>query len=296
VSRPSNEMTATAVAGMADPVPAPARARRRPRRLRFGHYLRTRIGAGQLVVELFQGRSRPRLLGSLAREYTDPDSGERVLPTELAQAIAGLTPALASIQEKLEADGTGSLQGLPCEVVVDDSWMLYDVVRADLRGLSPRAADALIGASLADVAGLSPSELASRWQPQGRSAFTLACGLPANALPALREALAAFGIQAESIEGEFVHEFNRYRERLAPRCAVIALVRDAGAQLAIVIDGVLTAMSFEFGVGAARELELRGRSLLRAAGLGGDGAIHFYALAPAGWATSEPWVCLPLAA
>jgi len=174
--------------------------------------------------------------------------------------------------------------------------MLYDVVRADLRGLSPRAADALIGASLADVAGVASSELVSRWQPQGDSAYTLACGLPSSTLPIVLHALGQHGMVAGAIEGEFVHEYNRYRGNLEAKCSVIAVVRDAGAQLGVLIDGVLTSMSFEFGVGTPKELELRGRGLLRVAGVGGDGAVRFYAISPPNWKAPEPWVALAAAA
>jgi len=168
------------------------------------------------------------------------------------------------------------------------------VVRADLRGLAPRAADALIRASLADVAGVEPTELASRWQAQGASPHTLACGLPSVALPALEQALRTQGLVLDSIEGEFVRTYNRYRDRIEPKRALVALVREAGTQLAVVIDGVLTAMSFEFGIGAPKELELRGRGLVRAAGASAEGTIKCYVFTPEGWKAPDPWICLPI--
>jgi hypothetical protein len=224
------------------------------------------------------------------------DSGTTELPTELAAAAAALGPALDALEARVVAEGAKSIRGLVCDVVIDDAWMLYDVVRADLRGLSPRAADALIGASLADVAGVAPSEIVSRWQPQGESPYTLACGLPANALPVVGETLRAHRVATGAVEGEFVLEYNRHRLTLEPKCSVIAVVREAGAQLAVLINGVLTTMSFEFGVGAPKELELRGRGLLRVAGVGGDGSVNFYAISSPGWKAPEPWVCLPAAA
>jgi hypothetical protein len=263
----------------------------------FGRFLRARVGTGHLVLELFSSRSKPRLLAQLTQEYVGAgDAGTPALPTELAVAVASLAPALAALDAGLVAEGAKGVRGLVCDIVIDDAWMLYDVVRADLRGLSPRAADALIGASLADVAGVDASELVSRWQPQGESPYTLACGLPANALPVLGETLRAQRVQLGAVEGEFVLEYNRYRETLEPKCSVIAVVREAGAQLAVLIDGVLTSMSFEFGVGAPKELELRGRGLLRVAGVGGDGAVRFYAISPPSWKAPEPWVSLAAAA
>jgi len=263
----------------------------------YGRFLRARIGTERLTLELYSGRRKPQPLARLAREYVAAgEAGTPSLPTELAEAFVALEPALAALEASVLADGGKGLRGVTCDVIIDDAWMLYDVVRADLRGLSPRAADALIGASLADVAGVAASELISRWQPQGDSAYTLACGLPANAMPTLRETLRARRIELGSVEGEFVAEYNRHRDNLEPKCSVIAVVREAGAQLAVLINGVLTSMSFEFGVAAPKELELRGRGLLRVAGVGGDGAVRFYAITPAGWKAPDPWVCLPASA
>jgi hypothetical protein len=289
-------VTGPATAGAPTAAPTAPAPRKRPG-WNFSRFLRARIGTGHLTLELFSSRRKPQLLARLAQDYAGAgDDAAPSLPTELAQAIAALAPALAAMEAGVSADGGKSIRGLVCDVVIDDAWMLYDVVRADLRGLSPRAADALIGASLADVAGVAASELVSRWQPQGDSPYTLACGLPANALPVLGETLRAHRMVLGSVEGEFVLEYNRYRQSLEPKCSVIAVVREAGAQLAVLIDGVLTSMSFEFGVGAPKELELRGRGLLRVAGVGGDGSVRFYAISPPGWKAPEPWVSLPAAA
>jgi len=291
VSRPSSEATAPAAVKTAQARPAGLAALAGLGRRRL---LRVRIGVQQVVLDLLGGPGTARV-AALAQPYGALGDGlERAMPTDLGQAMTALEPALALLQTQLAARGLGSLRGARCQVTVDDSWMLYDVVRADLRGLAPRAADALIRASLADVAGVDPSELVTRWQAQGASAHTLACGLPTGALPALEQALRAQGLQLESIEGEFVRTYNRYRDRIEPKCSLIALVREAGAQLAVVIDGVLTATSFEFGIGAPKELELRGRGLLRAAGVGGEGSVKCYAFTPDGWKAPEPWVCLPI--
>lgn len=279
--------------------PEPAETRPEPAARKgwgYGRFARARIGADHLALELYSGRRTPHLLARLIQDYRSADDpAAPAQPTDLVGAIAALGPALAALQARADQE-RASLRGVVCDFIIDDSWMLYDVVHADLRGLSPRAADALIGASLADVAGVASSELVSRWQPQGSSAYTLACGLPAAAVPALTQLLAAHRMVAGSVEGEFVHEYNRHRAKLEPACAVIAVIRDAGAQLGVLIDGVLTAMSFEFGVAAAKELELRGRGLLRAVGVGGAGAVRFYAIAPPAWKAPEPWVGLAAAA
>src|SRR4029077_9806210 len=150
------------------------------------------------------------------------------------------------------------IKGLTCDVLIGDAWMLYDVVRADLRNLSPRAADDVVRSSLADVAGLPPSDVVTRWQTQTGGQCTIACGMPPLALPSLQSLLKAHRLHPGEIVGEFVHEYNANRNRVSSRCAVISLVRETGSQLAVTADGVLAAMSFELGVRAPEELEVRG--------------------------------------
>jgi hypothetical protein len=247
-----------------------------------GRYLRVRVGAENARVDFFAGWRRPRVVASHQVDYRP---GVATLP-EAVEAVDGLLSALAST--------TVPLKGLRCDFVIGDSWMLYDVVRADLRSLSPRAADDVVRSALADMAGVPPSDLATRWQTQTGGHSTLACGMPAAVLPTLNSVLRSHRLRSGAIVGEFVHEFNAHREQLATRSAVISLVRETGAQLAIGTNGVVTAMSFELGVRAPEELETRGRSLLRGAGLGSDADARFFALLPSGWTPPAPWHALTL--
>ncbi len=270
MSPPSNSDAAPATAATAALPPA------WQLRLR-GLRVRARIGAEKIRVDLAGGFGRLAL--PPPREF---ELGPR--QASLTQAAEGLGLALGALQS-----ATGPLKGLACDVVVADHWMLYDVVRTDLHGMSPQAADDLIGAALADVAGVQPGELATRWQAQGDRQSTLACGLPADALLAIGEALRGQGLRPGAIEGEFVREYNTVRRGLQLDRSVIALVREAGTQLAIGIDGVLGAMSFELGVRAPEELAIRGRGLLRCAGVGQEDSIRYYAILPEGWRPPAPW-------
>ena len=258
-----------------------------------GRFLRAIVGAEHMTLEIRSNGRSQQLLKQVVLDYLElepaPDPPH---PADLAAALCALPPAIARLQEEMAGTGIG-LRGLACDVIIDDSWMLYDVVRADLRSLAPRAADALIGASLADIAGVPPAALASRWHSQGDHERTLACALPVGTLLQLQQALQPHRIAIGVLEGEFVHEFNRARDRIDPRCSVIAVVRSAGAQLGVLIDGAIASMSFEFGVGTHKELELRGRGLLRAAG-GSEACVRFYAASLPSRRAPEPWI--PLAA
>jgi hypothetical protein len=250
---------------------------------KVGRRLRLRVGAEGARLELVAGWRKPRIAATQQIEYR-PGVGT------VSEAIAGLDPLFAAL-----VAAAGPIKGLTCDVLIGDAWMLYDVVRADLRSLSPRAADDVVRSALADVAGVPPSEVVTRWQTQKGGQCTVACGMPAAVLPSLQTLLKTHRLHAGEIVGEFVHEYNAHRDRLAARAAVISLVRETGTQLAVAAGGVLTAMSFELGLRAPEELEVRGRSLLRGAGMALDGETRFFALLPTGWTPPAPWVAVATA-
>ena len=243
--------------------------------------LRLRVGAEGARAELLSGWRKPRVVATQQIEFRP---GVATLP----EAIVALEPLLAAI-----VAAGGPIKGLTCDVLIGDAWMLYDVVRADLRNLSPRAADDVVRSSLADVAGVPPGDVITRWQTQTGGTCTIACGMPAAVLPSLQALLKTHKLHPGEFVGEFVYEYNAQRDRLSSRCAVISLVRETGTQLAVAADGVLTAMSFELGVRAPEDLEARGRGLLRGAGLTLDSDTRFFALLPAGWTPPAPWIALP---
>jgi len=252
--------------------------------LRVGRRIRLRVGAEGARADLVAGWRKPRVVASQQIEYRP---GVATLP----EAIVSLAPLLDAL-----AAAAGSLKGLTCDVLIGDAWMLYDVVRADLRSLSLHAANDVVRSALADVAGIPPSEVVTRWQTQPGGGCTVACGMPAAVLPSIQALLQSYRLHAGEIAGEFVHEYNAHRDQLLARTAVISLVRETGTQLAVAAGGVLTAMSFELGVRAPEELEVRGRSLLRGAGLAVDADTRFLALLPAGWTPPAPWVAMPMTA
>jgi hypothetical protein len=279
VSHPSSSSPASAPAVAAAGKPAEAaKTAKAGRGSGVGRRLRVRVGAEGARADLLVGWRKQRVAAAQQIEY-------RPGVASLSEAIVALDPLLAAM-----AAAAGPIKGLTCDVLIGDAWMLYDVVRADLRNLSPHAANDVVRSALADVAGIPPSEVVTRWQTQGGGRCTIACGIPASVPPSIKALLQAHGLHAGEIVGEFVHEYNAHRDQLLSRCAVISLVRETGTQLAVAAGGVLTAMSFELGVRAPEELESRGRSLLRGAGLALDADTRFFALLPAGWTPPPPWV------
>jgi hypothetical protein len=274
VSRPSN--SAPAATPNAAPAGRPAGAAKGG--FGFGRRLRLRVGAEGARADLLAGWRKQRVTAAHQIEY-------RPGVATLSEAIVALDPLLGAM-----AAGAGPIKGLTCDVLIGDAWMLYDVVRADLRNLSLHAANDVVRSALADVAGIPPSEVVTRWQTQGGGRCTIACGMPTSVPPSIKTLLRVHGLHAGEIVGEFVHEYNAHRDQLLSRCAVISLVRETGTQLAVAAGGMLTAMSFELGVRAPEELEARGRSLLRGAGLAADADTRFFALLPAGWTPPPPWV------
>jgi hypothetical protein len=284
VAAPAAKAGKSAEAANAPKAAKPAVAAKPAKAGGLGRRLRLRVGAEGARGDVVAGWRKPRVVATQQIEY-------RPGIATLAEAIVALEPLLVALNS-----AAGPIKGLTCDVLIGDAWMLYDVVRADLRNLSPRAADDVVRSALADVAGVPPSDVVTRWQTQTGGQSTIACGMSAVALPSLQSLLKAHRLHAGEIGGEFVHEFNANRNRMSSRCAVISLVRETGSQLAVAVDGVLAAMSFELGVRAPEELEVRGRGLLRGAGMTADGETKFFALLPTGWTPPAPWVALPTTA
>ena len=287
MSLPSNKSSASAaVAATADKPAVDAAKAGKPAeapkgtKAGLGRRLVLRVGAEGARVDLLAGWRKPRSVATQQIEYRP---GIATLP----EAIVAIDPLLTALTA-----AAGPIRGLTCDVLIGDSWMLYDVVRADLRNLSPRAADDVVRSALADVAGLPPNDVVTRWQTQSGGQCTVACGMPATVPASVQTLLRAHRLHVGEIVGEFVHEYNAHRDRLSSRSAVISLVRETGTQLAVAAGGVLTAMSFELGVRAPEDLEVRGRGLLRGAGLTVDADTRFFALLPTGWTPPAPWVAV----
>ncbi|MBV8210753.1 MAG: hypothetical protein JO133_11900 [Burkholderiaceae bacterium] len=280
-SAPGPSSTSADKAKAGSPAAAAPAAKAGKGRFALGRRVRLRVGAEGARADLLAGWSKPKVVATQQIEYRP---GVATLP----EAVLALDPLLAAL-----VAATGPIRGLTCDVLIGDAWMLYDVVRADLRSLPPRAADDVVRSALADVAGLPPSDVATRWQTQAGGRCTIACGMPVAALPSLQTLLKTHKLHPGQIVGEFVHEYNAHRDRLWSRNAVISLVRETGTQLAVAADGVLTAMSFELGVRAPEDLEVRGRGLARGAGMTLDTETRFFALLPAGWTPPAPWVAVP---
>jgi len=280
---PSGEASALAEPP-ATPPAAPGAVLPHPTRgLRFapGKRLQLRVGSAGARLDLVAGWRRTRMLASRQIEF-------RAGTASLAEALPPCETLILAL-----AGALGSIRGLPCDVVIGDTWLLYDVIRADLRALAPRVADDVVRSSLADIAGVAPEDIETRWQAQAGGASSIACGIPAAALTLLLALLETHRLRPGRIVGEFVHEFNARRGLLDSRSAVITLVRETGTQLALASGGVISAMSFELGIRAPEDLEIRARGLARGAGLELDGGTRYFALLPAGWLPPAPWIAVP---
>jgi hypothetical protein len=219
--------------------------------------VRVYVGTTRVTVDLLAGRRR-----QLVRGVTLPIGPPAA---SAGESGAAALDTLAEALEALQAE-TGHLHAMRCDVVLADAWIVYDVVPVDVVRIAPAAAELAIGAALADVAGVPAQDLAVRWQEQddGRAAFAMA--MPRELLARLSDLLRAYGLSVASMTGEFVSVFNAQRRSLTGRRAVLAVGREAGAQIAVLVDGAICATRFELGRAPASALSQAAAGAMRARG------------------------------
>jgi hypothetical protein len=201
------------------------------------HRLRVYLGTQRVTVDVLVGwRARRAVHG-----------------VSLPVPAGGLDAAMVALAEALRAvrATAGSLRELACDIVLADGWIAYDVVGIDLLRVAPAAAGTAVAAALADVCGVRADSLEVRWQWQadGRSAFAMA--IPRGLLTRLRTVLAGPGLNLVSVTGEFIAVYNAQRTSFSGRRVVLAVGREAGAQIAVLVDGLIRATRFELGGGGA---------------------------------------------
>lgn len=228
---------------------------------RLTHRARIYVGTAHVAVDILAGWGRRRVRGT--RTTLGVDAGFDAA----LQALAG------GLQEAAAPDG--DLRGQACSVVLADAWMLYDVVPLDVMQVSSASAASIVAAALADVAGARPRSLEVQWQWQrgGHSAFAMA--IARDRLARLKTLLAQHGLVVKSVTGEFVAVYQAHRRSMTAPRLVFALVRDAGAQIALVDEGAIHAMRFELGRADPVDLSRAATRLMRTLGDDTTAPIHY---------------------
>jgi len=226
---------------------------------RMTQRVRVYVGARRVNADLLTGwRKRRMKRGVTLAVEAEQTAGGRVEAT-----LSALHDALQSL--RAECGRRAGLRGLDCDVVLADAWVIYDVVPLDLARSAPELADRAICAALADVAGTDPGALAVRWQPQ-RDGRAFAMAADRRLLAQVQAVLDRFGLATSSLTGEFISVFNAQRRTLTGRKAVLAVGREDGAQIAVVVDGAIAATRYEIGRAGARALAQAAASVMRARG------------------------------
>jgi len=194
---------------------------------------------------------------------------------QLEAALQTLGDALEELRRTSQADVGRNFGGVACEVILADAWLVYDVVPVDLARLSPALAHQAIAAALADIVGAPASTLWVRWQRQrdGRAAFGMA--LNRNDLDALRSVVTAHRLRLAAVTGEFIAVLNAQRAVLPSDRTVVAIVREAGTQIATLAGGDVALAQFELGLADAAALPAVAQRALSARGLESAATINF---------------------
>lgn len=193
----------------------------------------------------------------------------------LAAALAALDTALKELRIVAAAEVGSDFGGARCEVILADAWVVYDVVPVDLAMLTPALAHEAVAAALGEVLGAPADALSVRWQRQrdGRGAFGMA--LSRDDLALVRQTVTAHRLRLSGVTGEFVAVLNGQRSTVPAGRAVVAVVREAGTQLAALVGGEVALAQFETGLADASSLPVVAQRALSARGLEVTTAIDY---------------------
>lgn len=240
---------------------------------RWCNRLRATLGADGATVELLRPNRAGRWMAVAAEHVANATAAD------LCDVVTSFDEAL----KQLEAAGY-ELAGLHCEVAVADAWMIYEVIEGELHDRPQRVADDLAAAVLADTAGVSASELKTRWERQ-QGGRNLACALPLRAIQTLKGTLAQHKVTLGALRGEMVLAYNACRHALDGHACVLAVVRATGTQLALLVGTAFTALRFEPVPSSPPALLERARELIRSAGFDAEEGTAYLG----DFGTTEEW-------
>jgi hypothetical protein len=233
---------------------------------RWSSRLQATVGGAEVYARLLQWDAHGRQ-NVISTQHVQ--CGTR--PAQITEVIDALDQALREMTEQGH-----DVAGLRCDVAIDDAWMVYEVLEADLGDTPRSAADDLAGAALADTAGMQRNEMVVRWQRQDRMR-SLACALPLGAVQALQGVLHRHKVRLGKVNGEMVLAYNATRHEMDPTCSMLAVPRTTGTQLGLIVNSGLAALRFEPSVGDPTSLLERSRALMRSAGFEPDDRTRYYA-------------------
>lgn len=193
----------------------------------------------------------------------------------LGHALDALGDALQELRHAARDEVGEDFGGTACDVILADAWLLYDVVPVDLAMLSPALAHQAVTAALAEVAGAPAETLSVRWQRRRDGRAVLAMAMHLEDLGLVRRAVTARHLRLAAVTGEFIAIINARRTTVGSGRAVVAVVREAGTQIAALVDGEVALTQFEIGVTDASSLPAVARRLLSARGLDAEAAIDY---------------------
>lgn len=185
----------------------------------------------------------------------------------LAAALAALDAALTELRSVAATEVGADFGGGRCDVILADAWVVYDVIAVDLAMLAPALADEAVAAALGEVLGVPADSLVVRWQRRrdGRGVFGMA--VARDDLVQVRQTVMAHRLRLCRATGEFIAILNGQQSTVPTGRAVVAVVREAGTQLAALVGGEVALARFEPGLAEASSLPDIARRALSACGL-----------------------------
>ncbi len=130
-------------------------------------------------------------------------------------------------------------------VRIADAFCFLDSLEGEFAAQPARVADGIVRAAAAELLPEGGRGHELRWQLQADGRHALVLAVPAVLLRSLQDCAAALGLRIESIEAEFVAQWNHCGRPLGLRDGIAAFAHRGAATLVRLQRGAITGFAFE---------------------------------------------------
>lgn len=156
----------------------------------------------------------------------------------------GLDKPIGPIESALrDLEQASALRGAKLIVELSHALVHLDVVSGDFAGHDDQQLQAIADACVSELLGDEGGDHEVRWQLQSDDRHLLICAVPGPKLRELEQAAAACGLRLDSVQPDFVLQWNAHANALKAGPSVFAVATGTDIAIAWVVDGVISTLS-----------------------------------------------------